>query len=263
MPETDLALLIAAAQAAGRIALRHARGSLDVTHKPDGAGPVTDADLAVDAMLRERLGGARPGYGWLSEETPDTEDRRAARLSARQCFVVDPIDGTRAYIEGSRDWAHSLAVVTDGAVTAAVVYLPARDVLFAAERGGGATMNGGPIAVSGTADMTDATVLTTRPTLDPVHWLGGVVPPVKRMFRSSLAWRLGLVAQGAFDAMLTLRPAWEWDIAAGALIVAEAGGIATDRRGGPLRFNAVHPQTDGVIATGPALHSQLLAALHP
>lgn len=257
MQATDLALLWEVAKEAGALALRHAAGTLDITHKPDGAGPVTDADLAVDALLRERLLSARPDYGWLSEETPDT----SARLNTRQTFIVDPIDGTRAFIEGSRDWAHSIAVALDGQITAAVVFLPARDAVFTAELGAGATLNGVPIRVSACNDLPSSTVLTTKPTLDPSHWKDGLLPDFKRAFRSSLAWRMCLVAEGAFDAMMTLRPAWEWDIAAGALIVSEAGGKVTDRDGAPLRFNNPHPQTNGVLAGGQSLHSALYAAL--
>ncbi|MDG1116265.1 MAG: 3'(2'),5'-bisphosphate nucleotidase CysQ [Flavimaricola sp.] len=257
MQATDLGLLKDAAKEAGALALRHAAGTLDITHKPDGAGPVTDADLAVDALLRERLMAARPDFGWLSEETPDTRKR----LTPRHTFIVDPIDGTRAFIEGSRDWAHSIAVALDGEITAAVVYLPARDALFTAELGGGASLNGAPIRVSACNDLAQGTVLTTKPTLDPDLWQGGLLPEFKRAFRSSLAWRLCLVAEGAFDAMMTLRPAWEWDIAAGALIVSEAGGRVTDRQGRPLRFNNPHPQTNGVLAGGEQMHTALFSAL--
>lgn len=257
MPEADLALLIAAARKSGEIAKGYFNNNPGVTDKPDGAGPVTEADLAVNAMLEDMLGTARPGYGWLSEETEDS----AARLSTKRQFVIDPIDGTRAFIEGHRDWAHSLAVVEDGQVLAAAVYLPIRELMFAATHGGGATVNDHPARVTAAA-LDGASMLGARPNFDARHWRGGT-PPVKRAFRSSLAYRLCLVAQGRFDGMMTLRPSWEWDIAAGALIAAEAGATVTDTAGEALRFNNPEPLVPGVLAAGPELHAGLAARLEP
>jgi len=251
----DLALLIEAARGAGRIAARYFRDDPETWDKPDGAGPVTEADIAVDDMLRDRLCDARPGYGWLSEETPDTADR----LSARRVFVVDPIDGTQAFIEGSSAFSHSLAVVEDGAVIAAVVYLPIRGKLYAAALGGGATLNDMAIRASEARHLHEAEVLATKHTLSPAHWPHGV-PPVARAYRPSLAFRMALVGEGRFDAMLTFRATWEWDIAAGALIIAEAGGRATDMAGQPLRFNSATPKVAGVLAAAPDLHGALLQA---
>lgn len=257
MPEHDLALLIEAARAAGAIAQRHFRTDHAVWDKGDGQGPVTEADLEVDAMLRETLTAARPGYGWMSEETPDSP----ARLDARRVFVVDPIDGTRAFAGGEPAWAHSLAVVEDGAVTDAVVFLPMLGHLFTARRGAGAQMDGQPIAASRRREIRGARMLAARATLDPRHWPDGPPPPVVRHFRSSLAYRLSLVGAGRFDAMLTLRPSWEWDIAAGALIATEAGARVSDRAGRPLRFNTPDRQTDGIAAAAPAIHRAILP--HP
>ncbi|MCK0168719.1 3'(2'),5'-bisphosphate nucleotidase CysQ [Jannaschia sp. S6380] len=256
MPADDLALLAQAARAAGTIARRHFGNGPATWDKGDGQGPVTEADLEIDAMLRRDLLAARPEYGWLSEETTDGP----ARLNRSKVFVVDPIDGTRAFLEGSKDFSHSLAVVEDGIPVAAAIYLPVRDRLYLASRGGGATCDGRAIGPSGRTDLTGATVLGSRPNFTPARWKGGS-PPVERCFRSSLAYRLALVAEGRFDAMLALRPAWEWDIAAGALIVAEAGGQIHDRRGCPLRFNAAMPQHDGVVAGTPAIAGALLARL--
>ena len=256
MPATDLPLLLDAARQAGDIALRHFKADPQVWDKEDDQGPVTEADLAVNAMLTEVLRGARPDYGWLSEESPDDP----ARLTTHRQFIIDPIDGTRAFINHSRDWAHALAVVEDTRVICGVVTLPARGLTFAATLGGGATLNGKPIRATQVGSLAEAQVLTTKPNLAPQHWRGGAVPAFSKGFRSSLAYRLCLVAEGRFDAMLTLRPSWEWDIAAGALIVAEAGGTATDRRGQPLRFYNPHPQVDGVLAAG-AVHGALRAAL--
>lgn len=259
MPATDLPLLIEAALEAGKIATRYSGQHAQRWDKPDGAGPVTEADLAVNAMLEQRLPSERPGYGWLSEETEDSGDR----LSRDRAFIIDPIDGTRSFAEGARTWAHSLAVSERGKVTAAVIYLPLRDLLFAAAQGQGATLNGQPIRASQAFGLEDAEVLAAKPNLDPKHWRDGQVPEFKRAYRPSLAYRMALVAQGRFDGMLTLRPSWEWDIAAGDLIIREATGTCSDRTGQPLRFNNAHPRLNGVIAAGFKLHQQLSDQLDP
>lgn len=256
MQENDLQLLLRAAQAAAETATTYIGGALDIRDKPGGEGPVTLADLAVNSVLEDVLRSARPDYGWLSEESTDDP----ARLAADAVFVVDPIDGTRSFIDGQSTWAHSLAVVRGGVVEAAVIELPMLGKTYAAARGGGATLNGAAIRVSGAKRLPDAEVLATKPTLDPRHWPGGV-PTFRRSHRPSLAYRLGLVAEGRFDAMLTLRPSWEWDIAAGTLVLEESGALATDRTGAPLRFNNDHPKTDGVVGAGPMLHAALLRAL--
>ena len=257
MPGSDLDLLIGAAREVGAIAAGFFERGAERWDKPDDEGPVTEADIAVNTRLADLLREARPDYGWLSEESCDDGDR----LRKKRLFVVDPIDGTRAFIEGSRDWAHSLAVVEDGIVTAGAVYLPMRDAMFTASLGGGAFLNGEPLQVSAGTDLDAATVLSNKWNFRPEYWADGVVPPVTRHFRSSLAFRLCLIAQGRFDAMVTLRPTWEWDIAAGALIVAEAGGIVRTQDDAAPVFNNAHPQVNGLLAGTPAIRQGLQAAL--
>ena len=256
MPGNDLDLLVEAARRAGAEARRRLDEPLKVRRKPGDDSPVTQVDFAVDRLLRAHLTAARPDYGWLSEETED--DGR--RLGADRVFIVDPIDGTRALVDGQTTWAHSLAVADRGRVVAAVVFLPLKDRMYTAAEGGGARLNGAPIQVGRRAALDGATVLANRPSLEPCNWPGGV-PVVDRVHRPSLAYRLCIVAQGRFDAALTLRPAWEWDIAAGSLILAEAGARVSDRRGGPLRFNAAHPQADGLVGANTTLHAELLDRL--
>ncbi len=257
MPGRDIDLLAQAAREAGAIALRYWRHNPKVWEKP-GQGPVTEADFAVNDALRATLRPARPDYGWLSEEDADTPDR----LTRQRLFILDPIDGTRSFIAGEDVFAVSLAVVENGQPIAGVVYLPALDRLYTATATGPALKNGQPIHASTRAGIEGATLLTTKPNLLPEQWPGGV-PDLKRSFRASLAYRLCLAAEGRHDGMLTLRDAWEWDIAAGALIAARAGAVVTDRHGEALRFNAPHPQTAGAIAAAPGLHAALLARLRP
>ena len=253
----DRLLLEAAALSAGQIALGFWQKGPANWEKPDGAGPVSEADLAVDAALKQALTAARPGYGWLSEESPDD----AARLAHDRVFIIDPIDGTRAFLAGEPAFALSLAVAQAGRITAAVVHLPAKGLTYAADAGGHAQKNGQPIHCGSRAALTGADVLTSRASLRPEDWPRGV-PELRRSFRPSLAWRLCLAAEGRHDAMLTLNRTWEWDSAAGSLIAERAGCAVTDRHGQALRFNAARPQSDGVIAAPPALHAAILGALH-
>lgn len=249
----DLALLTEAAHLAAETATRFVGGALDVQHKPDDAGPVTAADLAVNDVLEHTLRTARPDYGWLSEESIDGTDRQ----NAEHVFIIDPIDGTRSFIEGSNTWAHSLAIARNGQITAAVVMLPMRGKLYSAAKGQGAYLNDEPIMPSTAHNLETSHILTTKPNLQPQFWTTDPVPEFKRSHRPSLAYRLSLVAQGSFDGMFTFRPSWEWDIAAGALILNEAGATVTDKAGAPLLFNNPHPQTNGVIAGPAALHADI------
>lgn len=256
MPVSDLDLLQEAALRAGDIAVKHWRQSPQTWNKPGHQGPVTEADIAIDTMLRETLCAARPDYGWLSEETEDD----ATRLTSKRVFIVDPLDGTRAFIDGDRAFAHVLSVVEDGQPIAAVVFLPLLDRMFTATRGGGAALNGDPIRPSQQTEVRGARVLAARPAMQPRFWKGPV-PELELHMRPSLAYRQCLVAQGRFDAMLTLRDSWDWDLAAGALILTEAGARVTDRHGAALSFNTPQPHSTGILAAPPALHENLLSIL--
>lgn len=253
----DLALLTGAAEEAGRIARHYWRRDPKVWDKGGDLGPVSEADLAVNDALSRALLGARPGYGWLSEETPDDP---AARQAAARSFILDPIDGTRAFIEGQEGFSHAIAVVEAGRPIAAVVHLPVLGLTYSATAEGAACLNGEPITVT-QHPLPGARVLAGKVVMNGALWRGGVVPDFRREFRPSLAWRLCLAAQGRFDGALSLRPTWEWDVAAACLIAARAGAAVTDRHGSAMRFNNPHPQVDGLIVAGQPLHDALLAAL--
>ena len=255
MPASDLDLLIRAAEAAGDIALKYWNKQHQTWDKGDGEGPVTEADLEVDEMLQGTLLGARSDYGWLSEESDDLTDR----MSKSSVFVVDPIDGTRSFIAGDRTWAHAFAVVDDGVPTAGVVYLPAREEMYTATADG-AFLNGKPIWATETHNLDNAEILAPRNVLDADNWKGDP-PGFSRHFRPSLAYRMALVAEGRFDAMITFRDAWEWDIAAGAIIAEAAGAISSDRQSEKLRFNSEGRKLKGVLIGNPAIHSALAARL--
>jgi myo-inositol-1(or 4)-monophosphatase len=256
LPARDLALLTEAARDAGRIALRYWRKDPKVWDKGGEHGPVTEADLAVNDMLKARLLDVRPDYGWLSEETPDSTDR----LAVDTVFIIDPIDGTRAFVAGEETWAHSLAVAHKGKITAGVVFLPALDRIYTASLTAPAMKDGETIGASSRDRLEGASILTTKANMVPEKWPGGV-PEINRSFRASLAYRMCLAAEGRFDGMLTLRDAWEWDIAAGALIAERAGAVVSDQTGAALRFNSPGAQANGVLALPPGPHAEALARL--
>ncbi|WP_331460010.1 3'(2'),5'-bisphosphate nucleotidase CysQ [Cochlodiniinecator piscidefendens] len=251
----DLTLLTDAAKASGEIALKHWQQNPETWDKDAGAGPVTEADIAIDRMLASELGSARPDYGWLSEETDDNSDR----LNHERVFIVDPIDGTRAFIAGEKTFSHSLAIAENGNVIAAAVYLPVLDLMYLATSDQVSTLNGAPISATQNT-VEGASVLAAKPNFDVKNWSDGL-PPYQRHFRSSLAYRLCLVAEGRFDAMLTLRDTWEWDVAAGCLIAQQAGATVTDRVRGIPKFNNPRPKLKGMIAGGTTLHEDIAERL--
>jgi len=252
----DYDLLRQAVKAAGATALEYFRCDTPVYHKTDGS-EVTDADLAVDAQLHAALQTPRPGYAWLSEETPDD----AARLDAKHVWIVDPIDGTRAFVLDKPQWVISAALVADGEPVAAAVFNPAFDEFFAACRGCGAELNGAPIRVTQIADLHGAHILTPKSVAKRAGWLSPGEPEVETSFVYSIAYRMALVAAGRVDGVIATGQKSEWDVAAGALIVQEAGGRVTSGAGAPYRFNKRAPVFDGTVAAAPDLHGKLLAAL--
>lgn len=239
------------------LALRWFRTELGVDDKGGAKGydPVTEVDRGIETLLREGLTAKFPDHAIVGEE-----HGTSGPAGARAAWIIDPIDGTRAFIEGDTSFAHALAVAERGRVIAGVVYLPEKDALYAATLDGQATLNGQVIRATNPGRTEGATVLTSAATMAPQNWKGAV-PPVQRVFRASFAWRMCLVAEGRFDAALTLRPSWEWDIAAGDLIARQAGATVSDRPGAALVFNRPDPRADGVIAAGPRLWRDLRSQL--
>ncbi len=243
----DLALLVEAAREAGALMLEM-RAGVHARAKSDGS-PVTEADLAVDALLKRRLLGARPDYGWLSEETADDP----ARLGRRRVFVVDPIDGTTAYIKDRPWFCTAIAVVDDGVVTHAAIHAPQTHELFAASLGQGATRNDAPIRAAETDRLEAARVCGDAKLLAAPRW-----PQLDVVKRNAIAYRMALTAAGEVDATVSPSPKWEWDIAAGALIAAEAGCAVTDAGGEALRFNGPTARLPGLVCCAPGLLPAIL-----
>jgi myo-inositol-1(or 4)-monophosphatase len=241
---SDLALIRDAAREGGRIAMRFFKRDPEVWLK-GGTSPVSEADIAVDRHLRDILTAARPGYGWLSEETADSPER----LSARRTFVVDPIDGTRGFLEGRSTWCVSIAVVEEGETFAGVLDCPARDEVFAASAGRGATRNGAPITVA----RQHHSPLVAGP---KSFFEDGAIPWPGHFRRGpyypSLAFRVAMVACGELDATFVKPNANDWDIAAAELILREAGGLLVDRNGRTPAF-AGRDTSHGALVAGSGL----------
>jgi myo-inositol-1(or 4)-monophosphatase len=260
-PDTasDLALLESAVREAGTIARRFYGGDFRRWSKAHGS-PVTECDLAVDRFLFEQLRGSRPEYGWLSEETEDNP----ARLTADTTFVVDPIDGTIAFMKHRPHFAICAAVVHGGRPRAGVVYNPITEECFTAREGDGAYCNGIRIHVSPSALVEDCRMLADKSMLSHPSWReppNSTWPHMHIETRNSIAYRMALVAKGEFDAMLALSAKRDWDLAAADIIVGEAGGKATSHDGAILLYNRPEALQRSIISAGPALHARLLERL--
>ncbi len=255
----DLALIEETVREAGQIARRYFEGSFKSWDKGRGQ-PVTEADLAVNRFLHEAFRAARPDYGWLSEESEDDP----ARLAARDTFVVDPIDGTVAFLKKKPHFTISVAVVREGRPTSGVVLNPVTGECFTAIQGGGARLNGAPVAVSARENLEGCRMLAGKGLFANPVWFQPPFspwPPMEVESVSSIAYRMALVAGGGFDAMLALSAKHDWDMAAGDLIVREAGGFVTDHRGGSFRYNGPEPVQPSIVCAGPRLHAQLIERL--
>ena len=255
----DLALMEHAVRAAGEIA-RHYYGKDYRRWSKNRGEPVTEADLAIDHFLRENLEGARPGYGWLSEET----GKDAARANAARIFIVDPIDGTTAFLKERPHFSISVALVENGRAVSGVIYNPILEEFFSAADAGGATLNRATIAVSSCSMIEGCRVLGKSNMFGPALDLSAADSPwasVQIESRSSIAYRMALVAAGRFDAAIVLTAKHDWDMAAGDVIVREAGGKVTSRDGTPLRFDRPSSIQRSMVCAGPALHARLITEL--
>lgn len=251
--EEDRKLLVAAVREAGRIALRYYQTKLKTWMK-GGDSIVTEADIAVNDQLHKDLALARPDYGWLSEETEDD----AIRLSKRRVWVVDPIDGTRAFAKGKPHFAISVALVEDGRPVLAALFNPATDEFFEAEVGKGATLNGAPIHVGTRSSIEGARMAAHGPMFKHPAW-PEPWPQMEIIERNSVAYRIALVACDQADAAIALNTKNDWDLAAAELVLLEAGGRFTSHEGKVLIYNRELPRHRSFLAAGSTLYAPLFA----
>jgi myo-inositol-1(or 4)-monophosphatase len=217
-----------------------------------GGSPVTEADIAVDRLLRERLTRLVPDVGWLSEESED--DR--ARLGAARLWIVDPIDGTRAYVSGRTDWAVSVALVEDGRPVAGAIFAPLEDGLYLATAGGGATRDGSSMAASAGGDLAAARVAGPKPLIESFAKSAAGVVAEPRVH--SLALRMARTAAGRIDIAFASADSHDWDLAAADLIVHEAGGALTSFEGRPIIYNSAEARHGALVAAGRARHARVV-----
>jgi myo-inositol-1(or 4)-monophosphatase len=247
----DLALLEDTVREAGHIARSFYGGDYKQWNK-EGGSPVTEADLAVDRFLWQTLTKARPDYGWLSEETIDDP----VRLERRTVFVIDPIDGTVAFLKNRPHFTICAGIVVDGRPVCGVVYNPISDELYSARQGAGAHRNGTRIYVGAREGLQDCAMLGDRTQLSAAPF-----PPMHVQNRNSVAYRVVLVADGSADASVSLTPKRDWDLAAADIILSEAGGRLTDTHGAVLTYNRPVTKQASLVAANPQLSNEILTLL--
>lgn len=247
----DRDLLGEAVKAAGEIVHAFYRRGPRAWEKNPG-NPVSEADIAADSILKDKLLGSRPSYGWLSEETVDDQ----SRLQAIRTFVVDPIDGTRAFIKGRPEFVIAAAVIEKGQPMAAAIYNPITQELYDAARGEGARKNGQTIRVNDPKRLADARLMGDPGRLTALRDVCAVAETV-----NSAALRLALIAEGVYDGLVSVRGKFDWDIAAGHLLIEEAGGRFSARSGEAIDYARETPQQPAPLAAGPGLYDMLLERL--
>jgi len=256
MYHRELAIAVEAARAAGKIVRTWYEGDFTVRQKATDS-PVTEADLEANHCIRGIISDNFPHDGWLSEETRDSADR----LSKRRVWVVDPLDGTKEFINHIPEFCVCIALVDDGVSVLGVSYNPAREEMFTAAQGAGATLNGTPVHVSAVSDIVAARFLASRSENARGEW-DEFKSTLQIELTGSVAYKLALIAAGRGDATFSLTPKNEWDICAGTALITEAGGRITNRYGQPLRFNQ-RPDTllPGIIASTANLYAPIVELL--
>jgi myo-inositol-1(or 4)-monophosphatase len=246
----DLARIEQALLIAAEVLTSFRSGHVPTTAKAN-SDPVTEADLAVDRALRNEL--VRPGEAWLSEETADDP----ARLAASRVWVVDPLDGTKEFVEGLPEWCVSIALVEDGEAVAGGILNPAAEFVALGAQGLGCRLNGAVVGLSETCDFDRATVLASRSEVRRGEWRAWDSSALSVVAMGSVAYKLARVACGLADATWTLVPKHEWDVAAGVALVRASGGWAVTLDGKAPQFNQARPWLSGLIAAGPGLAGKL------
>ena len=250
----DLELLLGIVREAGLIAKAAFEANDSKVWDKEKNHPVTDADIEVNDFLEQKLRGARPDYGWLSEETKDDNSRHACPRS----FVVDPIDGTRAFIDRTPNFTVSVAIIEKGRSIAGIVYNPLRDQFYSAYLGGGAKLNGAPIKATDSDTLEGVNMVGYARKFRKLNW-----PRMNYRIVNSMAYRIALAASGEDDATVAFTPKSDWDVAAAQLIASEAGATITDLRGEPLHYDQASTRDFGIICAGPKLHALLLERIKP
>jgi len=248
--KNDLLMVEELTRQAGAIAFSYFGKNPQVWWK-EGDSPVTQADMEVDAFLKEKLIEARPDYGWLSEESEDNADR----LNCVRTFVVDPIDGTRGFMAGKEQWCVSVAIVENNRPVVGVLEAPVLQQTVSAALGSGARANGDKLA---TRKASEPVVMTGPRSILNLASDQMDREVTKTPFIPSLAWRLAMVAMGEIDVAIARASACDWDLAAADLIVHEAGGVLTDMDRSSLLYNCSSTRHGALIACDAQNHNEML-----
>lgn len=250
--QADLDLIRELSVEAGKIAMRYFGDDPKVWMK-EGDSPVSEADYAVDQFLQTKLLEARPDYGWLSEETEDTK----IRLGKRRTFVVDPIDGTRGFINGMRRWCVSVAVVEDNRPIVGVLECPVMEQTIVASFGQGALVNGNSLSTAPSSGNEPMRVTGPR-SLETALFDTAERAVERTKFVPSLAYRIAMVAMGEVDLAVARGSAKDWDLAAADLIAQEAGARLTGTDGKTLLYNCSDPRHGALVASHAHVHNEML-----
>ena len=237
---------------AGKLALKWFKKDPEQWKKDDGS-LVSRADIEINDLLNKLLKNKNPEFGWLSEENEDDK----SRLNKKITFVVDPLDGTKAFLEGKKEFSISIAIVKNGLPISGIVFSPSTGEMFEAEKNKGSWKNNKKIIISKYKKLEKCKMIAFKPMFSHPAWKEPW-PKMDVENRNSIAYRMALVASGQYDAMMALNSKNDWDIAAGDLLISESGGIVTLHTNKKIIYNTENTKKPSVIGTNKAIHEKII-----
>jgi myo-inositol-1(or 4)-monophosphatase len=237
---------------AGKLALKWFKKDPEQWKKDDGS-LVSKADIEINDLFNKLLKNKNPEFGWLSEENEDDK----SRLNKKITFVVDPLDGTKAFLEGKKEFSISVAIVKNGLPISGIVFSPSTDEIFEAEKNKGSWKNNKKVIISNYNRLEKCKMIAFKPMFSHPAWKEPW-PKMDVENRNSIAYRMALVASGQYDAMMALNSKNDWDIAAGDLLISESGGIVTLHTNKKIIYNTENTKKPSVIGTNKAIHEKII-----
>ena len=237
---------------AGKLALKWFKKDPEQWKKDDGS-LVSKADIEINDLLNKLLKNKNPEFGWLSEENED--DR--SRLNKKITFVVDPLDGTKAFLEGKKEFSISVAIVKNGLPISGIVFSPSTGEMFEAEKNKGSWKNNKKVIISNYNRLEKCKMIAFKPMFSHPAWKEPW-PKMDVENRNSIAYRMALVASGQYDAMMALNSKNDWDIAAGDLLISESGGVVTLHTNKKIIYNTENIKKPSVIGTNKSIHEKII-----
>ena len=237
---------------AGKLALKWFKKDPEQWKKDDGS-LVSKADIEINDLLNKLLKNKNPEFGWLSEENEDDK----SRLNKKITFVVDPLDGTKAFLEGKKEFSISVAIVKNGLPISGIVFSPSTGEMFEAEKNKGSWKNNKKVIISNYNRLEKCKMIAFKPMFSHPAWKEPW-PKMDVENRNSIAYRMALVASGQYDAMMALNSKNDWDIAAGDLLISESGGIVTLHTNKKIIYNTENTKKPSVIGTNKAIHKKII-----